>query len=83
MILLPQGSLLRTNLMYGATKFLSSIVSSLNLFFFRDPNFEGTLSAFENSVQWALDGKFTDQDIEEAKLSVFAEVRVKFKNSLN
>ena len=42
--------------------------------FFRDPNFEGTLSAFENSVQWALDGTFTDQDIEEAKLSVFSEV---------
>ena len=47
--------------------------------FFRDPNFEGTLSAFENSIQWAVEGKFTDQDVEEAKLSVFAEVRVKFK----
>ncbi|KAL9969305.1 hypothetical protein ACROYT_G021504 [Oculina patagonica] len=45
-----------------------------SFFSYRDPNFEGTLSAFENSVQWALDGKFTDQDIEEAKLSVFAEV---------
>lgn len=41
---------------------------------YRDPNFEGTLSAFEDSIQWALKGKFTDQDIEEAKLSVFAEV---------
>lgn len=41
---------------------------------YRDPNFEGTLSAFEDSIQWALEGKFTDQDIEEAKLSVFAEV---------
>jgi len=45
-----------------------------SFFSYRDPNFEGTLSAFENSVQWALDGKFSDQDIEEAKLSVFAEV---------
>ena len=52
-------------------------------FFIRDPNFEGTLSAFENSVQWAVNGKFTDQDIEEAKLSVFAEVSVKFNLLLN
>ena len=48
------------------------------LFFCRDPNFEGTLSAFEDSIQWALKGKFTDQDIEEAKLSVFAEVSIRY-----
>lgn len=42
--------------------------------FARDPNFEETLSAFEHSVQWAAEGKFTEQDIEEAKISVLAQV---------
>jgi len=41
---------------------------------YRDPNFEETLSAFENSVQWAAEGKFTDQDIEEAKISCLAQI---------
>ena len=45
----------------------------------RDPNFEETLSAFENSVQWAVEGKFTDQDVEEAKISVLAQVSVMCK----
>lgn len=42
--------------------------------FARDPNFEETLSAIEHSVQWAAEGKFTEQDIEEAKISVLAQV---------
>lgn len=41
---------------------------------YRDPNFEETLSAFNNSVQWATEGKFTDQDVEEAKISVLAQL---------
>ncbi|XP_073256731.1 presequence protease, mitochondrial-like [Porites lutea] len=41
---------------------------------YRDPNFEETLSAFEHSVQWAAEGKFTEQDIEEAKISVLAQI---------
>ncbi|XP_792865.3 presequence protease, mitochondrial [Strongylocentrotus purpuratus] len=48
----------------GAFKFYS----------YRDPNTVETMSAFESSVQWALDGKFTQQDIDEAKLSVFSVV---------
>ncbi|XP_041468049.1 presequence protease, mitochondrial-like isoform X1 [Lytechinus variegatus] len=48
----------------GAFKFYS----------YRDPNTVDTMSAFESSVQWAIDGKFTQQDIDEAKLSVFSVV---------
>lgn len=33
-----------------------------------------TLSAFEKAVDWAKSGAFTQQDIDEAKLSVFSVV---------
>lgn len=48
-----------------------------NAFYFysyRDPNISNTLKSFTDSVSWACDGKFTDQDINEAKLSVFSQV---------
>ena len=51
--------------------------ASSNAFYFysyRDPNFSNTLKSFSDSVSWACDGKFTDQDISEAKLSVFSQV---------
>uniref|UniRef100_A0AAX7VRB6 Presequence protease, mitochondrial n=1 Tax=Astatotilapia calliptera TaxID=8154 RepID=A0AAX7VRB6_ASTCA len=40
----------------------------------RDPNTVQTLSAFGNGIEWAKSGKFTQQDIDEAKLSVFSAV---------
>lgn len=40
----------------------------------RDPNSVQTLSAFDESVDWAKSGKFTQQDMDEAKLSVFSAV---------
>lgn len=52
------------------------------VFFVRDPNFDETLSTFENSVQWAAEGKFTDQDIEEAKISCLAQVSIKRGNEV-
>lgn len=33
-----------------------------------------TLAAFEKAAEWAKMGMFTDQDIDEAKLAVFASV---------
>lgn len=47
------------------------------LFYFysyRDPNSIQTLSAFRRGVDWAKAGHFTQQDIDEAKLSVFSAV---------
>ncbi|KAM8839125.1 presequence protease, mitochondrial [Synchiropus picturatus] len=41
---------------------------------YRDPNSVQTLSAFHRGVDWARAGHFTQQDIEEAKLSVFSAV---------
>ncbi|XP_029971501.1 presequence protease, mitochondrial [Salarias fasciatus] len=41
---------------------------------YRDPNSVQTLSAFHRGVDWAKSGRFTQQDIDEAKLSVFSAV---------
>ena len=41
----------------------------------RDPNSVETLDVFNRSVQWAMDGSFTEQDVDEAKLSVFSQVQ--------
>ncbi|XP_023404516.1 presequence protease, mitochondrial isoform X1 [Loxodonta africana] len=44
------------------------------LYSYRDPNSIETLQAFGKAVDWAKSGKFTQQDIDEAKLSVFSAV---------
>uniref|UniRef100_A0A8D2AWE4 Presequence protease, mitochondrial n=1 Tax=Sciurus vulgaris TaxID=55149 RepID=A0A8D2AWE4_SCIVU len=41
---------------------------------YRDPNSLETLNSFEKAIDWAKSGKFTEQDIDEAKLSVFSAV---------
>ncbi|KAM6920229.1 presequence protease, mitochondrial [Lycodopsis pacificus] len=41
---------------------------------YSDPNSVQTLSAFRKGVDWAKSGQFTQQDIDEAKLSVFSAV---------
>lgn len=40
----------------------------------RDPNCSQTLEAFHRGVEWAQDGRFTQQDVDEAKLSIFSTV---------
>ena len=41
---------------------------------FRDPNSVETFKSFENCIDWAINGSFSDQDIDEAKLGVFSMV---------
>ncbi|XP_042331246.1 presequence protease, mitochondrial isoform X2 [Sceloporus undulatus] len=41
---------------------------------YRDPNSLSTLDTFEKATEWAKMGKFTQQDIDEAKLAIFAAV---------
>lgn len=43
-----------------------------NFYSYRDPNVLKTLETFLSSIQWVSKGEFTDRDIEEAKLSIFA-----------
>ncbi|XP_059953540.1 presequence protease, mitochondrial isoform X1 [Mesoplodon densirostris] len=44
------------------------------LYSYRDPHSTETLQSFLKAVDWAKSGRFTQQDINEAKLSVFAAV---------
>ncbi|XP_065648891.1 presequence protease, mitochondrial isoform X2 [Hydra vulgaris] len=55
----------------GGAKVDSGVIS---FYSYRDPNTLSTLNSFEKSVIWASEGKFTDDDIEEAKLSVFSHI---------
>ncbi|KAF6270542.1 pitrilysin metallopeptidase 1 [Rhinolophus ferrumequinum] len=41
---------------------------------YRDPRSTETLQAFAEAVDWARSGRFSQQDIDEAKLSVFSQV---------
>ncbi|XP_030054786.1 presequence protease, mitochondrial [Microcaecilia unicolor] len=45
-----------------------------NLYSYRDPNSLATLSSFEQAIEWAKSGKYTQEDIDEAKLAVFSTV---------
>uniref|UniRef100_A0A7N4V387 Presequence protease, mitochondrial n=1 Tax=Sarcophilus harrisii TaxID=9305 RepID=A0A7N4V387_SARHA len=58
---------------YGGGAKLSSN-GIFTFYSYRDPNSVQTLQSFEKAVSWAKSGKFTDVDIEEAKLSVFSVV---------
>ena len=56
---------------------MSLPLTSLPLLFVwlpRDPNSMATLSAFRRGVDWARSGGFSQQDVDEAKLSVFSAV---------
>ncbi|XP_074214426.1 presequence protease, mitochondrial isoform X4 [Camelus bactrianus] len=44
------------------------------LYSYRDPRSTETLQSFVKAVDWARSGRFTQQDIDEAKLSVFSAV---------
>ncbi|XP_076452447.1 presequence protease, mitochondrial-like isoform X2 [Babylonia areolata] len=40
-------------------------------FSYRDPHSTQTLKAFEDSVQWVTSGQFTNEELDQAKISVF------------
>ncbi|KAK2188953.1 hypothetical protein NP493_119g07062 [Ridgeia piscesae] len=46
----------------------------LSFYSYRDPNSMKTLEAFDGAVDWAVNGSFTQADIDEAKLSIFSQV---------
>lgn len=47
---------------------------SLSFYSYRDPKVKETLDAYKNSIEWVLSGDFNDDDIEEAKLQLFASL---------
>ena len=44
--------------------------------FCRDPNSTETLQVFQEAIEWACSGGFSEKDVDEAKLSVFSQVSV-------
>ncbi|KAF0987136.1 hypothetical protein HZS_342 [Henneguya salminicola] len=47
---------------------------TLRFFSYRDPNISSTIEAFETSSEWIRSGKFTDDDLEEAKVKLLAKL---------
>ena len=43
-------------------------------FSYRDPNTDKTLETFKNGINWAMEGNFTEADVNEAKLAMFQSV---------
>ncbi|XP_015916977.1 presequence protease, mitochondrial isoform X2 [Parasteatoda tepidariorum] len=41
---------------------------------YRDPNVDKTLNSFSAGIDWLIDGSYSAQDINEAKLGVFSEI---------
>ena len=41
---------------------------------YSDPNTIETLKSFQDCIEWAANGNFSDNDIDEAKLGVFSQV---------
>lgn len=41
----------------------------------RDPHSTKTLQVFQDAIEWACSGSFSEKDVDEAKLSVFSQVK--------
>ena len=59
---------------YGGGANFSALSGVFNFMSYRDPNFANTLRAFSNSVDWVLSNKFSDRELEEAKISIFSGI---------
>uniref|UniRef100_A0A8B9SY55 Pitrilysin metalloproteinase 1 n=1 Tax=Anas platyrhynchos TaxID=8839 RepID=A0A8B9SY55_ANAPL len=59
---------------YASLRILARHNGIFTFYSYRDPNSLATLKTFERAVEWAKSGEFTQQDIDEAKLAVFAAV---------
>lgn len=56
---------------YGAGANLRALTGTFNFFSYRDPNPENSLRVIENAGRWAAERKWSEREVEEAKLSVF------------
>jgi presequence protease len=57
---------------YGAGSSIS-LNGVLSLHSYNDPHSLKTYDAFERAVKWAADGKFTQEDIDQAKILMFSK----------
>ncbi|RYP22372.1 hypothetical protein DL765_001724 [Monosporascus sp. GIB2] len=59
---------------YGGGAYMKGLDGLFGFYSYRDPNPQNTLSIMRNAGRWALDRQWSDQDFEEAKISVFQSV---------
>ncbi|KAI0471811.1 Metalloenzyme, LuxS/M16 peptidase-like protein [Xylariaceae sp. FL0804] len=59
---------------YGGGAYMKGLEGLFGFYSYRDPNPQNTLSIMKNAGRFAVDRQWTDQDIEEAKISVFQGV---------
>lgn len=59
---------------YGAGASARGLSGIFSFYSYRDPNPENTLKIMQEAGRWARDRDWTDQDLEEAKLSTFQSV---------
>jgi len=59
---------------YGGMASYDSEAGLFAMLSYRDPRLEETLEVFEKAVDWAVAGRFTDEDIKEAILALFSDL---------
>jgi Zn-dependent M16 (insulinase) family peptidase len=59
---------------YGGGAYSRGLEGVFGFYSYRDPNPQNTMSIMQGAGQWAVEKKWTDRDLEEAKLSVFQSV---------
>jgi presequence protease len=59
---------------YGGGAYMKGLDGIFGYYSYRDPNPQNTLSIMRNAGRWAVDKQWKDQDLEEAKISVFQSV---------
>ncbi|KAL8637521.1 MAG: hypothetical protein Q9228_005214 [Teloschistes exilis] len=59
---------------YGGGAYSRGLSGLFGFYSYRDPNPQNTLKVINDAGCWARDKRWTDQDLEEAKLSVFQSV---------
>lgn len=59
---------------YGGGAYAKPLDGLFGFFSYRDPNPQNTMSIMKNAGRWAVDKKWTDRDLEEAKISIFQAV---------
>ncbi|KAI1396442.1 Metalloenzyme, LuxS/M16 peptidase-like protein [Hypoxylon fuscum] len=59
---------------YGGGAYMKGLEGVFGFYSYRDPNPQNTLSIMRSAGRWAVDKKWSDRDLEEAKISVFQSV---------
>ncbi len=59
---------------YGGGAYSRAIDGIFGFYSYRDPNPVNTLKIMRNAGQWAVDKKWSDRDLEDAKISIFQGV---------